>query len=405
MQPFSTILSKNPRHHTSHLSNKRNGTFFNGLIQPKLTINQPNGQYEREAEAVAEQVTRMPANENGFFRAAPNLVLRKCAHCEEEEKNVHMKSGSNVSNGATVSPTVHDVINSPGQSLDAGTKNFMESRFSYDFGKVQIHNDSLAQQSSKEINALAYTHGNHVVLGSGQYQPNTDAGKQLLAHELTHVIQQKHEKGIQRKKEEKFDRETFIRENCVGVQVDSSKSQCKFEGKQAIVFRLAKEHALRNCSIALRALDVMRVQELDDLAETIFHLKKAPPRKEIRSTIQNVRTKLETTPIFCKTCFDEHCNKGGTMAYTPMDHSSISICPLFFNNEKLTETPRFLIHEGCHLADVDITNKFSQKGLEEYCKTEESGSKYWDNPCPVISETLTNADAWSYFIERLSLKV
>jgi hypothetical protein len=261
MQPFSTILSKNPRHHTSHLSNKRNGTFFNGLIQPKLTINQPNGQYEREAEAVAEQVTRMPANENGFFRAAPNLVLRKCAHCEEEEKNVHMKSGSNVSNGATVSPTVHDVINSPGQSLDAGTKNFMESRFSYDFGKVQIHNDSLAQQSSKEINALAYTHGNHVVLGSGQYQPNTDAGKQLLAHELTHVIQQKHEKSIQRKKEEKFDRETFIRENCVGVQVDSSKSQCKFEGKQAIVFRLAKEHALRNCSIALRALDVMRVQE------------------------------------------------------------------------------------------------------------------------------------------------
>lgn len=401
MRTISTILSKNPQHHRVHLSNRRKTTFF----QPKLTVNEPNDIYERESDAVAEQIMRMPTNENRFFRAAPNFVLRKCAHCEEEEKTVHMKSGLNVSNGGTISSPVHDVTNSPGQSLDNGTRNFMESRFGYDFGKVRIHTDSIAQQSSKELNALAYTHGNHIVFGAGQYQPVTNYGKQLLAHELTHVIQQKHEKGIQRKKEEKFDKETFMRENCVGVQVDSSKSQCKFEGKQAIVFRLAKEHALRKCSSALRALDVMSVQEIGGLSETIFHLKKAPPRKEIRSTIQNVRTKLEATPIFCKTCFDEHCNKGGIMAYTPMDHSSMSICPLFFNDEKLTETPRFLIHEGCHLADIDIANKFSQKGLEEYCKTEEGGSKYWDNPCPVMSETLTNADAWSYFIERLSLRV
>lgn len=244
MQPISTILSKNPRHHTSDLSAKRNGTFFNGLIQPKLTMNQPNVQYEREADVVAEQVMRMPANENGFFRAAPNFILRKCAHCEEEQKDVHMKSGSNVSNGATASPTVHDVINSPGQSLDDGTRNLMESRFGYDFGKVQIHNDSLAHQSSAEINALAYTHGNHITFGVGQYQPHTNAGKQLLAHELVHVIQQNsHSAGsksvIQRDPDKDdavkavTDCPTFVSMEAIvkssSVVSDACKSKCRLE--------------------------------------------------------------------------------------------------------------------------------------------------------------------------------
>jgi hypothetical protein len=67
----------------------------------------------------------------------------------------------------------------------------MESRLGYDFRDVWIHNDSLAHKSSSEINALAYTYGNHVVFGAGQYQPNSNSGKRLLAHELVHVVQQR----------------------------------------------------------------------------------------------------------------------------------------------------------------------------------------------------------------------
>src|SRR5665213_3706318 len=66
----------------------------------------------------------------------------------------------------------------------------MESGFGYDFSNVQVHNDSLAHLSSAEINALAYTHGNHIIFGKGQYQPQTSPGKKLMAHELVHVMQQ-----------------------------------------------------------------------------------------------------------------------------------------------------------------------------------------------------------------------
>jgi hypothetical protein len=192
MQPISTILSKNPGYHRSDLSKKTNGAFFNRLIQPKLTINQPNDIYEQEADVVADRVMRMTdkAPNPLFFPPTPlSSIQRKCADCEEEEK-VQMKGEAIASAGMTVPSSVNKAINSGGHPLDRSTKDFMEHRFGYDFANVQIHNDPLANQSSQEINALAYTQGNHVIFAPGQYQPDTNAGKRLLAHELTHVIQQ-----------------------------------------------------------------------------------------------------------------------------------------------------------------------------------------------------------------------
>jgi hypothetical protein len=89
-----------------------------------------------------------------------------------------------------VTPSVYETVQSKGHSLPEETRSFMEERFGYDFSKVQIHNDSMAHQSSSEIDANAYTHGHHIVFGAGQYQPATDLGKHLIAHELSHVIQQ-----------------------------------------------------------------------------------------------------------------------------------------------------------------------------------------------------------------------
>jgi hypothetical protein len=171
-------------------ANKSANAFFKPVVQTKLSVNQPNDVYEQEADAVAEKVMRMPVGENSFFKPAPGIIHRKCSHCEEEEKKVQMSGNANASGGVTAPQTVNDVVSSPGQSLDSSTKSFMESRMGYDFGNVQVHNDSSAHQSSADINALAYTHGNHIVFGEGQYQPGTDSGKQLLAHELVHVVQQ-----------------------------------------------------------------------------------------------------------------------------------------------------------------------------------------------------------------------
>jgi hypothetical protein len=100
------------------------------------------------------------------------------------------QAGSNGPEEMTAPPIVHDVLNSPGQSLDAATQAFMEPRFGRDFSGVRVHTGAKAAESAREINALAYTAGQNVVFDAGQYAPESTAGKMLLAHELTHVAQQ-----------------------------------------------------------------------------------------------------------------------------------------------------------------------------------------------------------------------
>jgi len=94
----------------------------------------------------------------------------------------------------TTSPSapsiVHDVLRSPGRPLDSSTRAFMEPRFGRDFSGIKIHTDRKAAQSAMAVNASAYAVGRDLVFGENQYAPHTRAGRQLLAHELTHALQQ-----------------------------------------------------------------------------------------------------------------------------------------------------------------------------------------------------------------------
>lgn len=118
---------------------------------------------------------------------ASAIVQRKCAACEEEEVQRKEKNAD----GAKGAPdVVHEALNAGGAPLDGHTRDFMEGRFGYDFGNVKIHTGALAAKSAQAINALAYTSGNNVVFNKAQYSPETQEGKRLLAHELTHVVQQ-----------------------------------------------------------------------------------------------------------------------------------------------------------------------------------------------------------------------
>lgn len=90
----------------------------------------------------------------------------------------------------TAPPIVHDVLRSPGKQLDAGTRSFMEPRFGQDFSQVRVHTDNKAADSARAVNARAYTVGQHVVFGPGEFAPDTTGGRHLLAHELTHTMQQ-----------------------------------------------------------------------------------------------------------------------------------------------------------------------------------------------------------------------
>jgi hypothetical protein len=168
-------------------------------IQPKLQINQPGDQYEQEADAMADKVMRMSDNDvaQNSYKTSTATIQRKCAECEkeDEEKKVQRKESNN-SSPVTAPPVVHNVLNSPGKAMDGNTRSFMESRFGYDFGDVRIHDNNLAAKSASSINALAYTFGNNIGFNTGYYNPHSVSGKRLLAHELTHVIQQRESKII-----------------------------------------------------------------------------------------------------------------------------------------------------------------------------------------------------------------
>ena len=111
----------------------------------------------------------------------------RCHECRFR-KNVLQRAVVNSAPDAVPS-IVHEVLRSPGQSLDRETRAFMEPRFGHDFSRVRVHTDSKASESERAVNALAYTVGHDVVFGQGQFAPATISGKHLIAHELTHVAQ------------------------------------------------------------------------------------------------------------------------------------------------------------------------------------------------------------------------
>ena len=102
-------------------------------------------------------------------------------------------AGSNAP--SQVPPIVHEVLRSSGQTLAPDARAFYEARFGHDFGHVRVHTDSRAAESALAVNALAYTVGSNIVFGSNQYRHDTPTGRKLLAHELTHVIQQRGSPG------------------------------------------------------------------------------------------------------------------------------------------------------------------------------------------------------------------
>jgi outer membrane protein OmpA-like peptidoglycan-associated protein len=95
---------------------------------------------------------------------------------------------------ATVPPIVHEVLGSPGQALDAATRGHMESRFGHDFSQVRVHTNAQARESARAVHAQAYTVDRDIVIGA-DYRPYDQETRQLLAHELAHVVQQRNQSG------------------------------------------------------------------------------------------------------------------------------------------------------------------------------------------------------------------
>lgn len=155
-------------------------------LQAKLTVGPTGDAFEQEADRVAEQVMKMP--DGG---SAPQQIQRACAACNEEEE---ARRSALESAGPTPDPSIDSQVDglraSGGSPLAGGTLDFMESRFGHDFSKVRVHTGPAAEAAAASVSARAFTVGRDVVFGAGQYSPDSTAGKRLLAHELTHVVQQ-----------------------------------------------------------------------------------------------------------------------------------------------------------------------------------------------------------------------
>ncbi len=117
----------------------------------------------------------------------------ECSGCQNRHLSLQRAIRSaelETQDSAAVPPIVHDVLNSPGQPLDASTRAFMEPHFGHDFSRVRVHTDTRSGVAANFINARAFTASNEIVFGQGEYAPHTESGRRLISHELTHIVQQ-----------------------------------------------------------------------------------------------------------------------------------------------------------------------------------------------------------------------
>ena len=163
-----------------------------GGNQPTLRVSQPGDIYEQEADRIADRLVWIPSPLTAGSTGGLPPVQRKCVPCsteEEETLRANLVSG----HAAQLSPEAQAHLGEwrgGGRPLDRGTRSFFEPRFARDLSRIHVHTDARAADAAQALNALAFTAGQDIVFGRGQYAPRTAAGLQLLAHELAHTFQQ-----------------------------------------------------------------------------------------------------------------------------------------------------------------------------------------------------------------------
>ncbi|MBW4425358.1 MAG: DUF4157 domain-containing protein [Nostoc desertorum CM1-VF14] len=195
---MSGTLQKRLEHASSNGRNfanipiSRPGASSQLAVQTKLTIGEPGDKYEREADRVAAQVVNQihaPVSQ----QAGQNLQREEIS---EEEKDLQMKPMLQLraaAGGMTATTDLETGIQqarSGGQPLAAKIRQPMEQAFGADFSKVKVHTDTQADKLNQSIQAKAFTTGQNVFFRQGAYEPGSRGGQELLAHELTHVVQQ-----------------------------------------------------------------------------------------------------------------------------------------------------------------------------------------------------------------------
>jgi hypothetical protein len=360
-------------------------------IQPKLKISQPGDEYEQEADIVAERVVRMADTANAVVsiaNAKDEGIARKCGACkmakDEEEKLTISRKPSNISNleaNDDIADEINNVRSSIGSSLDADTKEFMESQFGYDFSKVRIHSDERAARSAIPLNALAYTVGNDIVFAEGQYQPSTMEGRRLLAHELTHIVQQT---------------STFA--GPLVLYRQNRSSGCTAD-KISLIEEARRAAAIRCQLAAFQTKGLVPPGPMGrpdggeaarrrarNIARTIFG--EDLNMEQVGDIVSNMGARLASPslPFACAPANDPNC--GSRAGYVIGFRPPVYLCPAFFNAPADKEQRiRTMVHEAAHLAGI------GEAVGESYCPIFD---------CQTSCGGFDVADSWSHYIHCVS---
>lgn len=365
------------------------------VTQTKLTVNQPGDQYEQEADRVADHVMRMtapPAIQRKCSSCAEEDELqRKCAECEEQEKKTRLQRKEAGASPQFAPPSVHAVLSSPGRPLDPQVRSFMEPRFGCDFSQVRVHDDQGASDSARDVNALAYTVENHTVFGAGQYARDSTAGRQLIAHELAHVIQQgasSHSLGILRKPV-KFGDCAASGDKDADLKVENAR-------QQAISFVQVTIRDLKRAPSDPAAVSKAYRQAL----KAHFITPDDRERATIRENYQSILNALETTTnIVCASSEDDinECQKQtDPLAFVKPGGKTIILCPNFMG-DSITCRAITLIHEAAHTIGIGAKashppyrGSAQYPGPEKAAPANETTALRMDNP-----------DAYGYFAANI----
>lgn len=366
---------------------QKSGDLYNGSlqylpVQRKLNIGSVDDPLEHEADAMANKVMRMPEK---------SFIQRKCAHCEEEEKAQHKPVETFIQKKETVgnnieSDTISNQIQSTkggGNSMSDTTKSFMENRFGADFSSVKIHNGSYASQLSSELNAKAFTVGNDIYFNEGKYQPESSEGKYLLAHELTHTMQQAPAINYKKIQCQPNTQVTVSVSNAPGTCSLNQHHQIEPAVRQAQSWLSNTIRHLNNC-IGNAASEPKVLAGL----QYHFHSATAQTASSVLTILNRMSSEIITRPdlnVECHTVTDDTCGAAG--AY--VSGNLLVFCPNFFQGGATWQTTA-LIHELAHSITrvTHITDRAYQSNRAyTYLST---------------NEALTNAESYALFCKEIA---
>lgn len=327
-------------------------------LQARLSVGPADDAFEREAEQVAQQVLAGPATPVGQ-RAAPRIQRRTDAIAPAD---------------AAAPASVLATLGAAGRPLEPALRQDMEQRFGHDFGQVRVHADAQADRSARDIGAQAYTVGQAIAFAGGHYAPHTAAGRHLLAHELTHVVQQSTGATQQ------LQRQPAPQAAPAPVAPNAA--------QQPLIDAARRAAAIRTQVAMFRAsgIEGERWQrEARNLARIKFDWPD-PNMEQIGEVLSQMGGGLLSVPVLVAGLGDPEC--GSRAGYVRGLRPPIVLCPAFFARGTSDESRiRTMVHEMAHVRGIG-----SADAAEQYFPVFDCDTK----------GAFESADAWSNYVHCLS---